>query len=123
MNKYKNKFRIPSCRLQGYDYGANGCYFITICTKNRVQYFGEVIDGEMQLSKIGEIAKLEWQRTFELRQDMNLMLDEFVIMPDHFHGIIWIGKNPYNTGVRRDATHCVSTLRNDIALFHPRFRG
>ena len=43
-DKYKNKYRIPSNRLQGYDYGSNGCYFITICTKNRVHYFGKIVN-------------------------------------------------------------------------------
>ena len=45
-DKYKNKYRIPSNRLQGYDYGSNGCYHVTICTKHRIHYFGEIVKGE-----------------------------------------------------------------------------
>jgi putative transposase len=54
---YKNKYRIDSNRLDGYDYGSNGYYFITICTKDRIEYFGKIVNGKMQLSKnsIGSI--------------------------------------------------------------------
>ena len=96
-DKYKNKYRIPSNRLQGYDYGSTGCYFVTICTKNREHYFGEIVNGEMQLSEIGKIAQSEWLKTIELRPDMNLLLDEFIVMPNHFHCIVCIGDNQYNT--------------------------
>ena len=51
MDKFQNKYRIPTTRLQGYDYGSNGCYFVTICTKNRIHYFVEIVNGEIQLSK------------------------------------------------------------------------
>ena len=95
--KFQNKYRIPTSRLQGYDYGSNGCYHVIICTKNRVHYFGEIVNGLMQLSKIGNIAQLEWLKTIELRPDMNLSLDEFVVMPNHLHCIICIGDNQYNT--------------------------
>lgn len=68
----------------------------------------------MKLSAIGKIVRYEWLRTFELRPDMNLTCGEFVIMPDHFHAIITIGKNQYNRGdldTNRcsDALHCVPT--------------
>ncbi len=52
-DKYLNKYRIASTRLKNWDYGGNGAYFITIGTKNRVHYFGEIADGEMGLSEIG----------------------------------------------------------------------
>jgi putative transposase len=51
----------------------------------------------MQLSEIGKIVESEWLKTFELRQDMNLYMGEFVVMPNHFHAIIAIGENPFNT--------------------------
>jgi len=94
MDKYKNKYRIPSARLEGYDYGKAGMYFVTICTANREHYFGEII----QLTEIGKIAETEWYKTLEIRPDMNLQLGEFVVMPDHIHGIIIIGDNEYNAG-------------------------
>jgi hypothetical protein len=70
-DKFKNRYRIPSNRLQGYDYGSFGYYYVTICTQNREHYFGEIMNGEMQLSEIGKIAQLEWLKTTELRQDRN----------------------------------------------------
>ncbi|WP_372651349.1 transposase [Draconibacterium sp.] len=96
-DKFRNKYRISSARLQNWDYGRNAAYFVTICTKNREHYFGDIMDGEMQLSAIGEIAETEWLKTFDLRRDMNLTMGEYIIMPNHFHAIIIIGKNQYNT--------------------------
>ena len=109
-DKYKNKYRIPTNRLQGCDYGAEGYYYVTICTKNRVHYFGKIVNTEMQLSEIGEIAQSEWLKTAELRFDMNLSLDAFIVMPNHFHCIVCIGNNKYNSHECRDAMHCVSTV-------------
>ena len=106
--KFKNKYRIKSARLQNWDYGSNAAYFVTICTKDRACYFGEVIEGKMQLNEIGKIAESEWLKTFEMRPDMNLEMGEYVVMPNHIHAIIGIGKNKYNT-VCRDAMHCAST--------------
>jgi putative transposase len=76
----------------------------------------------MKLSPIGEIAQSEWVKTLEIRLDMNLKLGEFVVMPDHLHGIIIIGENPYNTG--RDAMHCVSTaFHNGQNQFAPQSKN
>ena len=107
-NKYKNKYRIETTRLKGWDYGKNGYYFVTICTKDRIPYFGNVINGMVQLSEIGKIAFDELQKTPEIRKDMNLTLGEFVIMPNHIHCIIIIGENEYNNN-RGYAMHGVFT--------------
>jgi putative transposase len=104
--KYKNKYRVKTVRLQNWDYASNAIYFVTICTKNRVCHFGEIKSGIMQLNELGKLVELEWQKSIELRPDMNLYLDEFVVMPNHFHAIIVIGENQYNTD--RDATLSVS---------------
>ena len=75
----------------------------------------------MQFSELGKIAETEWIKTVELRPDMNLELGEFVVMPNHMHGIILIGKNEYNSGNdrdnRRDAMHCVSTTDDTDAAY------
>jgi hypothetical protein len=108
MDKFQNKYRIQSARLRNWDYGTAAMYFITICTQNRVRYFGEVRNGEMELSEIGQWAHAEWLRTFELRPDMNLFMGAFVVMPDHFHAIVGIGDNAFNEGkeapIRRGST-------------------
>ena len=117
MDRFKNKYRIASARAPFWDYGWNAAYFVTICTHNRHCYFGKVVNGEMQMSDIGEIAKLEWLKTFEIRPDMNLWMGPYVVMPNHFHAIIGIGQNQYNSERGdtqcRDAMHCVSTNAPD----------
>lgn len=118
-DKYQNKYRISSARLQNWDYGWGASYFVTICTQNRECYFGEILDGKMQLSEIGEIVENEWIKTFEIRPDMNLTMGEYVVMPNHFHAIIIIGENEYNTErgpQRRDAMHCVSIVDTDTNI-------
>nr|WP_320021607.1 transposase [uncultured Draconibacterium sp.] len=96
-DKFRNKYRISSARLQNWDYGRHAAYFVTICTQGREHYFGNIMDGEMQLSAIGKIAQTEWLKTFDLRPDMNLTMGEYIIMPNHFHAIIIIGENQFNT--------------------------
>jgi putative transposase len=77
-----------SIRLQHYDYSTAGAYFITICTHKLQCILGHVADGEMKLNEYGIIAENEWIRTATLRS--NLMLEQYVIMPNHLHGIIII---------------------------------
>jgi putative transposase len=109
--KYQNKYRIPSARLQRWNYSWAGAYFITICTKYRLHYFGEIKNGKMMLNEIGEMVQNEWMLTPIIRPDMNLDLGEFVVMPNHFHGILIIGENKFNGngGNGTDAMHCVCT--------------
>lgn len=88
--KFRNKYRIPSARLQNWNYGWNAPYFVTICTQNRECYFGKINNGEMILSDIGELAEKYW---IEIPNHFPFVkLDSFVIMPDHVHGIIIIDK-------------------------------
>ncbi len=90
MDNYQNKYRIASARLEGYDYGRNGAYFITICTKDRRHFFGEIVNGEMQLSAVGELAKIFW---LEIPQHFPFVrLANFVVMPNHTHGILIVDK-------------------------------
>lgn len=79
-----------SIRLRGYDYTSEGGYFITIVTHNREHLFGTIKDGQMQLTDSGIIAREEWFRTTELRPYVDLSEDEFIVMPNHIHGIIWL---------------------------------
>ncbi|HET8866319.1 MAG TPA: hypothetical protein VFM80_11535 [Gracilimonas sp.] len=114
MPKFRGKYRLKSNRWEYWDYKNPGAYFITICTKNKEHFFGEIVNGRMELNQIGSIVESEWKKTPKIRKDMNITLGEFVIMPDHIHGIIIIGNNEYNTrGLKsnfgRDAMHRVST--------------
>ena len=82
------KHHRKSTMLKNYDYSSNGAYFVTICVKNRECIFGDIKDGEINLSKIGEIVKNNW---LEIKNNFeNIDIDEFVIMPNHLHGIILI---------------------------------
>ena len=88
MERFKGKYRIPSARLPGWDYASPGYYFVTIVTHGRIPYFGDIADGKMRLSPIGEIVADEWRKTPRIRP--NVQLDEWVVMPNHIHGIIVI---------------------------------
>ncbi|MEO9205667.1 MAG: hypothetical protein ABI296_08155 [Gammaproteobacteria bacterium] len=110
MDKFQNKYRIPSARLQNWNYGSPGFYFITVCTRNREHYFGEIFNDQMILNELGTIVQSEWIKSPEIRPDMNLELGEFVVMPNHFHGIMIIGENEFNcVDDCRDAMHRVFT--------------
>jgi hypothetical protein len=90
-DKFQNKYRIPSARLQNWDYRWAGAYFITICTYNRVHYFGEIANQQMQLSRIGVIADILWYQI--PRHTQNIELGSFVVMPNHIHGILILTQN------------------------------
>ncbi len=82
------KHHRRSIRLQGYDYTQAGAYFITICTWQRECLFGNIINNEMQLSRYGEAVQFNWH--YLPRRYPHVLLDAFVIMPNHVHGIIFL---------------------------------
>ena len=90
MDKYQNKYRIASARAQWWDYGWNGAYFITICTQGRKHFFGEIIDGKMNLSLTGVIVDILWHEIPNHAQFVEL--GDFVVMPNHIHGILILDK-------------------------------
>jgi REP element-mobilizing transposase RayT len=77
-----------SIRLRNYDYRSAGAYFVTVCAFQRECLFGEVVDGEMRVNRFGEIVQAEWEKSAMVRE--NLQLDEFLVMPNHLHGIVII---------------------------------
>src|SRR6218665_3994890 len=93
---FNNKFRIPSARLQSWNYANQGIYFITICTKDRESFFGKIYNSSLIPTEIGQIAWTEWFKVTDIRPDMNIELGEFVVMPNHIHGIVIIGRNEFN---------------------------
>ena len=87
--KYNAKeHKRRSIRLKGYDYLQQGMYFVTVCTHDKKCNLGKVINDEMQLNKYGHIVEEEWFKTTDIRN--NVELDSYVIMPNHFHGIVII---------------------------------
>ena len=77
--------RRSTC-LRGYDYSQAGAYFVTICAHGHGRMFGEIVDGRWAPNEFGKIVEEEWERTGALRD--NVTLDDFIVMPDHLHGII-----------------------------------
>jgi putative transposase len=94
-NKYQNKYRNESSRLQSWDYGDDAAYFITVCTNGRTNYFGEILgSNQMKLSDIGQHVYKCWS---DIPSHFPFVkLDVFIVMPDHIHGIIVINKKNIN---------------------------
>ncbi len=99
----KNYPERRSIRLRGYDYSQDGLYFITICTYNREPIFGRIANGKMQLNDAGIIARDAWLDTARIRP--NVVLGDFVVMPNHFHAVFAID----NT-----VSHCRGVLHTPV---------
>jgi len=75
-----------SLRFDLWDYRAPAAYFVTIVTHGRARLFGSIVDGAVNLSVLGRVARDEWLRSAALRPDLEL--DQFVVMPNHIHGLV-----------------------------------
>jgi REP element-mobilizing transposase RayT len=118
--RYVGRYRIESDRLQHWDYASSAWYFITICTKKKEAFFGEIIKDEMQLSPLGTIVEEEWKRTRDIRS--NVTLDEYVIMPNHLHAILQIVViHPLET--EPVETHSCASLQSNTLRRPPRSLG
>lgn len=108
MDKFIDRYRIGSTRLQKWDYRWKGAYFITICSRNRESCFGEIADGKMKLSGIGIIADILW---YEIKTHAkNVDLGAFVVMPNHIHGILILNGNNYPANNNVD----IESVNDDI---------
>ena len=103
------KHHRRSIRLKGYDYTQPGAYFITIVTQNRASILGEVVDGETRLNEHGEIVREEWLQTAILRP--RVILDQFIVMPNHIHGIIMLTDDHGRGTLQRAPTQRAPTQR------------
>lgn len=116
MTRYKDTYRVETTRLPAYDYGSPGWYHVVICTKGRVCCFGEVIDGTLHLSPLGQLAHRFCVAIPE--HFGHAVVDTFVVMPNHVHLLIGIRSRPEvgtsdekgDHGNRRDARSRVSTI-------------
>jgi len=93
MDKFQDKYRVTSHRLYGWDYSSGGYYFITLVTQNRDCVLGQIENHKMILSDFGRIANKEWYESFEIRNE--LLLDEYVMMPNHLHALIILKKQDF----------------------------
>ena len=96
-DKFEDQFRIASAQWAGYDYGQSGMYFVTICTQNRIRYFGEIIlpagdwdSAELYPSPQAQIVQVCWLQISSRFPFVSL--DAFVVMPDHIHGLLLFDK-------------------------------
>lgn len=108
--------RRRSVRLRGFDYAYRGFFFVTICTHNKKPTLGKIINYKSQLSAIGKIVEKCWREIPE--HFPNVYLDEWVIMPNHLHGIIVIrfplGYDPANEGTACRAPTVVDTVYEEF---------
>lgn len=104
-----------SIRLKGYDYSRAGGYFVTICTQGRAHLFGEVVRGVMRLNDAGRMIRSVWDAIPAFYPCVRT--DEFVVMPDHVHGIVVIVAGPAALRGRlwqRNYYECI--IRSEAAL-------
>ena len=111
MTLYKNKYRIETTRVRGWDYRNAGFYFVTLFTQDRRSTFGDIHAGLVHLSTLGEIAHQYWVEIPAHHQ--GIALDEFVIMPNHVHGILCINHTAVET------LHATSLPPHDISKRNP----
>ena len=98
---FQNKYRIESARAWWHDYDG-GSYFITICTKHREHFFGEIVEGNMVLSEIGKYTAEQFQNVSTHYPDAEIPL--YTIMPNHVHAVVVVA-------TCRDGVHTVSTTK------------
>lgn len=100
---FQGKYRIKSTRLPHWNYSQPGYYFVTICTKGRVCRLGRVIQRQMYLSLEGKIVQECW---YDLPNHYpHIGLDEFIVMPNHVHGVVVIYDNvAVETGLKPVST-------------------
>ncbi len=102
-NRMRPEAQRRSMRLRGFDYRQCGVYFVTICTYNRLKLFGAIVDGDLELSPLGEIAQEEWRHVAQARG--NVELDRYVIMPNHLHGLFVITDRLERASSQSTTTH------------------
>ena len=117
-SRFANKFSVDSPRLKNWNYSTPSIYFITICTVHHNKFFGKIIDGQVELSKMGIIAKEELLKTFIIRK--NIKLHEYIIMPNHIHLLMEIKKQNNNNQLNncRDVARYVSTYSNYVSTIN-----
>ena len=103
MTLFRNKYRIETTRLPGWDYSWNGYYFVTVCIQDHFPLLGVVENGEMKLNQFGQIVHDCWHDL--PNHYCNIVLDAFCVMPNHVHGIVIINnellnEGPVETGLR-----------------------
>lgn len=121
MSLFQNKYRIETTRLDCWDYSKYGYYFVTICTKDKRKFFGDVINENVALNKIGNATQEIWQYIPQQFEDVDI--DEFVIMPNHIHGIIFIRRDAIREVSNEVHTNDLGDAINNSSTKHTGFSG
>mgnify|MGYP000029442385 CR=1 FL=1 len=124
MAKFKNTFRVESARLQNWDYSAPWWYYVTINTKDHIEYFGKVINEKIILNDLGKIADSYWKEI--PKHFNNVELDYYVIMPNHIHGIIIINSNVetcHGMSLQQNENKFSKPIKNSLSMIINHFKG
>ena len=114
MTLYQDKYRIESTRLRGWDYRSRSWYFVTICAFNRTSVFGEIIEGNVCLTRIGQVAESDLQTLAEHYD--NVHIDAHVVMPNHVHAIVMIdGAHGFSSKVKANLNLRLGTFVSPAA--------
>ena len=126
MEKFKDTFRVETTRLKEWDYSNPWWYYVTINTKDHVEYFGKVEGGEMVLNELGLVVKRSWKEM--PKHFSNVELDYFVIMPNHVHGIIIINETQnvetcHGMSLQSKKNEFSKPIKNSLSVIVNQFKG
>jgi putative transposase len=99
MTLFRDKYRIETTRKRDWNYAAAGWYFVTICTENKRSYFGYISNSIMRFSDTGQCADTFWREIPSHHK--NVTIDEYIVMPNHVHGVIVIDGPEWMPPLRR----------------------
>ena len=112
MTKFQDLYRVESTRLPDWDYGSRGWYFVTLCTKDKKCSLGQAVDGQIMLSEAGLIAEAEMKAVPS--HYSKVIIDRYVVMPNHVHAIVVIEGDHIYTPV--ETLHAASPAHRDVRL-------
>ncbi|MDP3582226.1 MAG: transposase [Ignavibacteria bacterium] len=126
MEKFNDTFRVETTRLKEWDYSSPWWYYVTINTKDHVEYFGKVEDEKMLLNEIGKIVDGYWNQIpkhFEM-----IELDSYVVMPNHVHGIIIINgtqnvETCHGMSLQSKKNEFSKPIKNSLSVIVNQFKG
>jgi len=116
--KFKSKYRIESARLRSWDYASSGWYYVTVCTKQLKPYFGKIDHAVSIMSNLGQAAYQYWSDIPQHHN--NTEIDEFVVMPNHIHGIIVIAETLDIDTSHVETLHATSLPSSSRSSISPR---
>lgn len=123
MTKYKNEFRVESIRLKDWDYSTPWWYYVTINTGDHACWFGEVTKSKVVLSELGNVAENYWKEV--PKHYPSVELDEYVIMPNHIHGIIILNnvETCHGKSLQRHERKFSQPVKNSLSMIINQFKG